>query len=228
MTYGIIKKQDGSTYISPIFALKYAGWKSEAIILDEAFTQIKKQKIWVTRGLKGFRSIYVIKNDYGTGSGDWVGLSFAINNKELFKSLQFGKNATVERFPAFKDYTQKIELPDYFELKTNEDISSLENVCFSFHDAYIRKYTQNDNDIIIHFDTTWECYITVIFKDVISADFEEKVGQILDSEIKKTDDGFSFVVTDGFAGWIDGCDYDTPIDKPFINCKQILWKIEVV
>ena len=46
MTYGIIKKQDGSTYISPIFALKYAGWKSEAIILDdESYVVLSSEEI---------------------------------------------------------------------------------------------------------------------------------------------------------------------------------------
>ncbi len=44
MTYGIIKKEDGTTYISPIFAFKYAGWKTEAIIFDETFEKVKKTK----------------------------------------------------------------------------------------------------------------------------------------------------------------------------------------
>ena len=82
-------------------------------------------------------------------------------------------------------------------------------------------------DVIIRFDTTWDCYITVTFEGVTEADFKEKVGQILNSEIKKTEDGFLFTVLDGFAGWIDGCDYESEIGEPYIKCKKIFWQIEI-
>jgi len=97
-----------------------------------------------------------------------------------------------------------------------------------FHDSLIRQYAETDNDIIVEFDTTWECHITVIFEEIIEANFKEKVGQILDSEIKKTDEGFSFTVLDGFAGWIDGCDYDASMGEPYIKCKRIFWTIKTV
>ena len=226
MTYGIIKNNDGSTYVSPIFALKYAGWKSEAIIFDETFTQIKKLQIWKP-GIEIHRNIFLLENDYGFDKKDWVGLDWVIDDKKIFKSLRFGKSVSIDLFPQFKDYTQKIELPDYFEIKTEKDIFSLEEVSMGFHDSYIREYTETDDGIIIRFDTTWDCFITVTFDGVTEADFKEKVGQILDSEIKKTDEGFSFTVIDGFAGWIDGCDYDFEIGVPYIKCKKIFWQIEI-
>ncbi len=42
MTYGIIKNKNGETYVSPIFALKYVGWKSEAIVFNETFKKLNK------------------------------------------------------------------------------------------------------------------------------------------------------------------------------------------
>ena len=45
MTYGIIKTKSGRTYVSPIFALKYVGWKSEAVALDETFSKIIRIKL---------------------------------------------------------------------------------------------------------------------------------------------------------------------------------------
>lgn len=228
MTHGIIKNKDGSTYVSPIFALKYVGWKSEAIVFDEDFTRIKKLKIWTRRAIGTRRNVFVIENDYDTDSCEWIGLDWVINDKNLFKSLRFGKSVSVDLFPRFKDYARKIEIPERFEVKTNKDICSLEAVSMWFHDSLILEYTERENDVIVKFDTSWDCHITVTFSGVIEADFKEKVGQILDSEITKSNDSFTFTVTEGFAGWIDGCDYSSPIGEPYIKCEKIFWTITIL
>jgi len=227
VTYGIIKNKDGSSYVSPIFALKYAGWESEAIVFDETFEIIKKIKMWDT-GFGGIhRNVFVIENDFDTSGGDFAGYDWVINDKALLKALRSKKGASIKEFPLFNDYCKNICLPDLFEIKNQKNIAELEDVAFRFHDSFIRKYTENGNNIVIRFDTTWDCYITVTFEEVSEADFKEKVGQILDSEIKKTDEGFSFTVLDGFAGWIDGCDYSAEIGEPYIKCKRIFWQIEI-
>ena len=227
MTYGIIKNKDGSTYVSPIFALKYVGWKSEAIIFDETFSKIKRIKLHDTR-LGGIgRTVFVIENDFDASKGDWAGFDWVINDKALFKALRSKKGADIELFPLFKNHCKEIQLPDFFEIKDDKDIAALEDVSFGFHDSLIHEYEEKDGSIVIRFDTTWDCYITVTFDGVVEADFKEKVGQILDSEIKKTDEGFSFTVLDGFAGWIDGCDYEAEMGEPYIKCKRIFWQIEI-
>ena len=227
MTYGIIKNKDGSTYVSPIFALKYVGWKSEAIVFDETFSKIKRIKLHDT-GFGGIgRTVFVIENDFDTSKGDWAGFDWVINDKAIFKALRSKKGADIESFPLFKKYCKEIQLPDFFEIKDDKDIAALEDVSFGFHDSLISEYVENGSSIVVRFDTTWSCYITATFEDVIEADFKEKVGQILDSEIKKTDEGFSFTVLDGFAGWIDGCDYDSEMGEPYIKCKKIFWQIEI-
>ena len=227
MTYGIIKNKSGGTYVSPIFALKYVGWESEGIAFDETFDRVKKVKLWDT-GFGGIhRNVFVIENDFDTSNGNWAGFDWVINDKALFKALRSKKSVSIEDFPLFKDYCKNICLPDLFEIKNEKDIAALEDVAFGFHDSLIREYTEEKNNIVIRFDTTWDCYITVTFDGVTEADFKEKVGQILDSEIKKTDEGFSFTVLDGFAGWIDGCDYDSEMGEPYIKCKRIFWQIEI-
>ena len=227
MTYGIIKNKDGSTYVSPIFALKYVGWKSEAIVFDETFSKIKKIKLHDTR-LGGIgRTVFVLENDFDTSGGNWAGFDWVINDKALFKALRSKKGADIEDFPLFKNHCKSISMPDCFEIKSVKDIDSLEGVAFGFHDSLILEYIKSEDNITIRFDTTWGCYITVTFEQVVEADFEEKVGQILDSEIKQNDDGFVFTVTDGFAGWIDGCDYDAEMGEPYIKCKRIFWQIEI-
>ena len=227
MTYGIIKTKSGRTYVSPIFALKYVGWKSEAVAFDETFSKIIRIKLHDT-GFGGIgRTVFVIENDFDTSKGDWAGFDWVINDKALFKALRSKSGAAVESFPLFKNYCKEIHLPERFEIKDDKDIASLEGVSFGFHDSLILEYTENENGIVVRFDTTWDCYITVTFEGVTEADFKEKVGQILDSEIKKTDDGFSFTILDGFAGWIDGCDYDSEMGEPYIRCKKIFWQIEI-
>ena len=226
MTYGIIKTKSGETYVSPIFALKYAGWKSEAVAFDETFSKIKRIKLHDTR--LGGRTVFVIENDFDTSKGDWAGFDWAINDKALFKALRSEKGADIELFPLFKNYSEEIHLPEYFEIKDDKDIASLVGVSFGFHDSFIREYVEDKNSIKVRFDTTWGCYITVTFEGVTEADFKGKVGQILDSKIEKTDEGFSFTVLDGFAGWIDGCDYDLEMGEPYIKCKKLFWQIEIV
>lgn len=45
MTHAIVKTTDGSTYVSPLFAIKFAGGESAAIGLDpsQAYDIIKKK-----------------------------------------------------------------------------------------------------------------------------------------------------------------------------------------
>lgn len=220
MTYGIIKKKDGSTYVSPIFALKYVGWKSEAIVFDEAFERVKRVKIWDS-GFGGiYRKLFVLENDFDTSGGDFAGYDWVIKDKTLFKALRSKKGADIEDFPLFKNYCRDICVPDLFEIKNEKDIAALEDVAFGFHDSLIREYEEKENRIVIHFDTTWGCYITVTFDGVTEAAFKEEVGQISDSEIKKTDEGFSFTV-------LGGCDYNADMGEPYIKCKRIFWQIEI-
>ncbi|MBQ9103486.1 MAG: hypothetical protein IJY57_00125 [Clostridia bacterium] len=227
MTYGIIKKKDGSTYVSPIFALKYVGWKSEAIVFDETFKKIKKIKMWDLGFRKINRNIFVLENDFDIIGRGFSGYDWVINDKSLFKALKSNKGVSIEKFPLFKDYCKNICVPKFIEIKNEKDIATLENVAFGFHDSLICEYEERGDSVVIRFDTTWGCYITVTFDGIIDADFNEKVGLILDSEIKKTEDGFSFKVLDGFAGWIDGCDYNAEMGEPYIKCKNIFWQIEI-
>jgi hypothetical protein len=228
VTYGIVKNKDGSTYVSPIFALKYAGWDSEVIAFDETFEKIIKIKIWYKKVFDGLhRNVFVLENDFDTSGGDFVGFDWVISDKTLLTALSSKKGAKIEDFPLFKDYCKRISVPKLFELKNDREIADLQSLTFGFHDSFLQEYVENGSSIVIRFDTTWDCYITVTFEGVVEADFKGKVGQILDSEIKKTDEGFSFTVLDGFAGWIDGCDYDIEIGEPYIKCKKIFWQIEI-
>ncbi len=230
MTSAIIVNESGSTYVSPIFAFKYDGLESEVIGLNEDFDKIKLIKMWGNNLDATRRNVFIIENDFNTSEVDLVGFDWVINDKKLFEALQSQGNVSVDEFPLFKDFCKKIILPDTFEIKTQKDINALMDVSFGFHDSSICEYAENENSITVRFDTTWGCYITVIFEGVIAEEFKERVGLILYSEIAKTEEGFSFTVKEGYPGWIDRCDYAGYADfgEPYIKCKKIHWRIEVV
>lgn len=226
MTTAIIKANHNETYVSPVFALKYAGADSEIIAFDQSFSCIKRINMH-GGGMVAQRRVFVVEDDFDGKPGNWRGYDWLLQDKAVQKALRRGKTVSIEDCPKLKEYTAKIQLPEWFEVKTQKDICSLQNVSFGFHDALIQEYAKCDDEIVIKFDTTWDCFITVRFAGVTEADIEGKVGQILDSEITQTEDGFCFTVTGGFAGWIDGIDYDAPLWEPYIKCKGISWQIAV-
>ena len=121
---------------------------------------------------------FVLENDFDTSGGDFAGYDWVINDKALFKALRSKKGVNIEDFPLFKEYCKDICVPDLLEIKNEKDIAALEDVSFGFHDSLIHEYEEKDGSIVIRFDTTWDCYITVTFDGVVEADFKEKVGEI--------------------------------------------------
>lgn len=229
MTYAIVKKADGSTYVSPLFAFNHEGWRSVAIGLDESLSHVQKLNVWhhneethiTTRGL------YIVFDEYADIQEGWAGADWVLNDKKLMKKLTEGKQIPLTEDPRFADYARPITLPTWFEVQTETDAASLETVSFDFHDATLEDFTEEGEDWTIRFDTSWECIITVKFCGVTEEAFKEKVGLILDSYIEKTADGCTFTVIDGYGGWIDGVEFDRDVENAYIKCKKIFWKIEI-
>ncbi len=88
------------------------------------------------------RTIFVLEDDFYNGAKGWAGYDWVLKDKKIFKALRFGRSASVEDFPLFKEYRQKIVLPERFEIKTQKDIDILEHISFGFHDAYILSQTR--------------------------------------------------------------------------------------
>ena len=230
MTTAIVVNDNGTTYESPILAFKNNGMKTQVIGFNQSFDKIELINMWGSASDSIRRNVFIVENDFGTECDDWVGFDCVINNENLFVDLQSNGSAGIEKYPVLKKFCKRIILPSAFEVKTDKDINALMDVSFGFHDSSICEYAENENSIAVRFDTTWGCYITVIFEGVIAEEFKERVGLILYSEIAKTADGFSFTVKEGYPGWIDRCDYAGYADfgEPYIKCKKIHWQIEVV
>ena len=233
MTYTIVKTADNTTYISPLFAIKFAGGESAAIGLDPSLSYVQRLDLWLHVWEEGcphprlIRSLYIVSNEYCDAQKRWSGLDWLMDDHELMEYLLAGNTVPLTKDNRFAPYAVPITLPDWFELKTQTDVASLETVSFHFHDAEPIACIETDTDLTVTLDTTWGCIITVRFCGVAEETFKEKVGLILDSHIEKTADGFTFTVLNGYGGWIGGIDFDTPTDSPHIKCKRILWQIEI-
>ncbi len=229
MTHAIVKNPDGTTYVSPILALKFDGLRSLAVGLDESLTQVCLLKHWhadprthlVTRGL------FHLSNEYGDPSAGWVGADWFLCDEALFRRVMDGERIPLADDPRFAPYARPIILPDWFEVKTQQDADDLECVSFDFHDATVDTLTEEDGDWIVRFDTSWECVITVRFCGVTDAWFKDVVYEILNSEITMSAEGFTFTVLDHVTDLDEDHEPVLHDGKPYIKCKTILWRIEI-
>lgn len=212
-----------TTYPSTIFAIKNRGWNTEVVAFDADYAAVKRIHMW-----RPFRRVFIVEwTDFAHERGKWQGLDWVLQDRKLQNALRLRESVPITAFPQFQEYARKPQLPEWFEIQNQEDITSLMVVAMNFHDAQPLQAERTGNDLEVLFDTTWGCYITVRFMDMIEADLINRVGLILDSEMRFEADGIRWDVTGGWAGWTHGVDYDKPFGEPYVRCKKILWKIEV-
>ncbi|MBQ7798690.1 MAG: hypothetical protein IJ371_06175 [Clostridia bacterium] len=219
----IIKNKDKTTYASPIFAIKDKGWDSEALIFNQDFTHIKMLEMW-----KPNRQVYIVEEEnFKCKKGKWFGVDWVINDDKLINALNKQKEISIEDYPKFREYSNRPKLPEWFEVKTQQDISSLFEASFGgFHDAYFEAedFIRKGKDIQITFQSCWEIKLTVKFIDVIEEHLIEHIGEILDSNI---------TIEENYICWKVDCCLDDMNDEymdeiPYIKCKKMLWHLEVV
>lgn len=229
MTYAIVKTSDNTTYISPLFAIKFAGGESAAIGLDPSLSYVQKLDLWLHVWERGYphprsiRSLYIVSNEYGDAKKRWSGMDWLLNDQDLMGRLLAGGRIPLTEDDRFASYTAPITLPEWFEVKTQTDAASLETVSFHFHDAEPIACTQEDTDLTVTLDTTWGCVITVKFCGVTEDTFTGRVGLILDSHVEKTAEGVTFTILEGYSGF----KLDTPVENAAVVCRRVLWQIEI-
>lgn len=208
---------EGKIYPSPIFAIKGRSWDMQVVAFDSDYTCIKRIPVWHP----GRKVFFLDSTDFSHQKGAWQGEDWLIGDRALLGRLKRGKRVFVEEHPKFKEY-HRVELPEWFEIQDEHDAKSLMDVSMGFHDAVIMKMEHSGNDLEILFDTTWGCYITVRFEDVIQEELIERIRIILDSEMQVQDDGICWTVTRLCT--------DTGLDlesDPTVKCKRVFWKIRI-
>lgn len=216
--------ENNEEYVSPVFAIRQAGWQSEVLAFNRERSHLRRIKIWHPR-----RQVFIVDwEEFGCKKFAWEGYDWVLQNKELWKTVRFGKKASIEDFPQFKEYSKEMVLPEWFEVKGERDIQSLMNVSMSFHDSIPIRIETDEKNIEIEFDTTWDCIITVKFEVVRASELVDRIGIIYDSALQKTDGGYVWKVTcfdPGEAGGIVGF---LPVSgEPYIECDRIEWSIKI-
>ncbi len=216
--------ENNEEYVSPVFALRWAGWQSEVLAFNKERSHLRRIKMWHPR-----RQVFIVDwEEFGCKKSVWEGYDWVLQNKELWKAVRFGKKAAIDDFPRFKEYAEEIILPEWFEVKGERDIQSLMNVSMFFHDSIPIRIDKSENNIEIEFDTTWDCIITVKFEGVRASELVDRIGIIYDSALEKTDGAYVWKVTcfePGEAGGIVGF---LPVSgEPCIVCDRIEWSIKI-
>lgn len=147
-----IIKDRGETYVSPVFAVKGAGWKSEILAFDRDRTRIQRIDMW-KRQPHLSRQVFIVKEEaFGCQRMKWTGYGRVLDDKDLWKKLRVCKAVSVEDFPMFKEYAREIVLPEWFEIKNQTDAEDLMSVSIGFHDSFLKRLEQRgDRDRIRYF-----------------------------------------------------------------------------
>jgi hypothetical protein len=112
-------------------------------------------------------------------------------------------------------------IPKWFEVVTDQDIDNLGGVSTDFHDATLATAKMKNNNLYLKFDGMF-CDICINFIGIIEQNLIGKVYEIFDSEIKKEDDHYIWIINDAWSGWVNGTNCDK-ISGVYIKCEKILW-----
>lgn len=218
-----IISENNLEYVSPVFAIRQAGWQSEVLAFNKEHSHLRRIKIW-----HPLRQVFIVDwEKFDCKKSVWEGYDWVLKDRKLWKAVRFGKKASTDDFPQFKQYTQKMVLPEWFEVKGERDIQSLMNVSMFFHDSIPIRIETEERDTEIEFDTTWGCIITVKFKGVRASELIDRIGIIYDSVLEKTDGGYVWKVTCFDPGEVGGIVGFLPVSgEPYIYCDKIEWSIK--
>lgn len=190
-----------STYTSPVFAIKDG---AEVIAFNAERTAVRRIKVW---------HVYVVSQtdgEFDGKNGKWRGYSWVIGDENLLKSLKYGKSASVEVFPEFKKYTDEIVLPEWFEVKTADDIAVLENIT-NLTEGELQYSPRDGSDISVKADTDLGYYVNIRLLGVYEESPAESMDHLSDIGIERYDGSFGFIHSD-----------------KHIKCRGILWNVEII
>lgn len=171
------------------------------------------------------RKVFIVKwENFPSERKGWQGHDWVIEDKKLWKKLRFRRKVSLQDFPQFKSFAQEVVLPDWFEIKDDDDIKSLMEISFGFHDSIVTVINTVGNDTEVEFDTTWGCVVTVRFQGVKEVYLIDQTAQIFDAEITRTDSGFVWAVD--CLDWSEDV-HNTLEQPPYIVCVGIKWRVAI-
>ena len=221
----LIKSSDGGVYPSVVFAYRYDGLNSEIIAFTpyyDALTVIKYWKKSVSYGVA--RTVFETDKsevDFVNG-GRWRGFDWIVNDSSLIKSIEKGREISDEILQRCKAMQSSVKIPEWNELNSQAEISTLLDVSYGFHDGVVQKITETDNGLRIEV----KCLGCIIVLDFINVtepricaiDWRKKC--IIKADVR-FEDGEIIWEVDSFNFYGDG---EEDLEY-FIKAEKILYKI---
>lgn len=209
----LILKPDNSIYVSPVLAMRGKGWGEKVLIFDPSFASVSWQKVWSPR------TVFIVDyKEFEEKKGGWRGLPPILSDKKLRRALRFGRRAETAGFPYLKDYALPLQLPEWFEVRDEAGMESLAYLTLGFHDATPRRIQPTEFGLELELDTSWGCYITLLFQEVTEVRGLNGMGLIFDSGMVREEDSIHWTVTSGSYGE----------EQPSVKCGKVFWKIKVL
>lgn len=222
-----VKLQSGEIYASPVFAEIGKGWNRKSVVLNQTCDGLILLPL-LNKGLfnRANSNYFYIDETVEVG---WIqkrtirGFAEIIQNKAILNALKRGKNIPIGGLEIAKRYNLPLQVINDFEVKTEQDISTFDTVCWGLHDANIEDIKQVNDDLIVNFDTTWEKHIIMTFHNVKEAHNLENLACILDSTFNIDSDYITWEVVDGF----DFTWKDLVEKKVYVVAQRITWKLVI-
>lgn len=179
---------------------------------------------------EGFVEKDLIKLDT-TVLTECIGYPWLINNIDLIKAIDQGKEVPKEYIEFAKKIHKDMNPYRWHHVKTQEDLKELEYITGCFHDCYLKSYkgilnnptNLNRNfNLKLDFDIYQNAYdIMIEFRKDVQVKME--LGTLTDRIFAS-----SFILHEGRIYWLEGGEDLSPIDikdYPYISSGQLRWKI---
>ena len=215
----VIRTNDDRTYVSPVFAIREAGWRTEVFVFNETQQFLIRLKVWSPR------KVYFVRAEqpFQESRGAWFGYGWMLHHPAARKWYGYRKTIPVEEIPEAREFVKPYILPEWFEVTDSATGEDLMHLTAGFHDSTVERETWEGKNFTVVFDTHWDCVVTVRFANVsepisLSGCFDE----ILDSELEFIPQGVRWKVTE----WLKDLEYHKS-DQPFLlTCEKIFWKMQ--
>lgn len=220
-----VNKKNIKPYYTILLAVKYAGWKTKVVYFNPFNNSIKLEKMWQSSNNYSKRAFYILKESKDwVENNKWIGFDWII--KEINNFRLFGKNKfSIQSIINASNEYKNLIINEWNEIITLEDIESLKNIAFDFHDSYVSKIEEYDNYKIIDFNTTWGCHIllkTYNIREINLSPKQPKYCNIfMDSNIEILNNNIVFKFNSLF------CNENKNNDVSKIICETAYWKFVV-
>ena len=213
----MIRTEQG-VYVSPVFALRVAGWRTEAFVFDESQEWLIRLKMWSPR------KVYIVREEepFPASRGDWHGYDWLLNSPAARAWYGFRKRIPTSALPEVSPFVKPYSLPEWTEIVTQTDANDLDRLTGGFHDARVLWEKSEGKDLTVRFDTSWNCLVTVRFLGVNEPfKLSSKFQFILHSEWKRTPEGIQWTVDDAFPPGDVG---EKPFEPFTLTCQKVFWQ----